>query len=412
MVEGDTNSGMPSDASSRARAAGLFAHPELPGAALPGTDPAPALRVLTFLNSLAPGGVERVALRLHAAWLNAGVDSRLVLADGTVAAAERPDHLRILGSRGDGFGRFVTLLFALPGLIATEQPDILFCAGNTYSAVAVCLKLLLGRRCPVIVAKISNDLVRTDMPPVLRWFYRRWLWLQGRCIDRFVALAPAMHPEIAMLTGVPLDRVVIIEDPALSDAGRDRLAAARARRQAGRARIGRHFVAVGRLVPQKNFALLIDAFARIVRPDDTLTILGEGAERAALEAQVARLGLGHAVALPGHIDPLDEWLAAADAFVLSSDYEGVPAAIIEALAAGLPIVATDCCVSMRELLGHGRLGKSVPVGDAGALALAAAAAADAPCIATERQAGASRFTIECASERYVGMMRELRPATR
>ena len=207
-----------------------------------------------------------------------------------------------------------------------------------------------------------------------------------------------------MLTGVPAHRVSIIEDPALSDDDRDRLATARA--GACRARTGRHFLAVGRLVPQKNFGLLLDAFAKIVRPGDTLTILGEGGERAALEAQAARLGIGHAVAIPGHVDPLDQWLATADALVLSSDYEGVPAVIIEALAAGLPIVATDCCVSMRDLLGDGRLGRIVPVGDAAALGLAMADAADAACTADLQRAGASRFTIEHATGRYLAVMRE------
>lgn len=372
-------------------------------ASSPPPEAARPLRVLTFLNSLAPGGVERVALRLHTAWLGAGVDSRLVLADGSVGVSV-PANVRVLGSRHGGFGRFATLLLALPGLISAERPDIVFCAGNTYAAVAVCLKLLLGRRCPVIVAKISNDLVRADMSPPLRWLYRRWLWLQGRCIDRFVGMAPAMRDEISALTGVPAERVCIIEDPALSEEDRDRLVAARNARQA---RTGRHFIAVGRLVAQKNFALLIEAFARIVRPGDTLTILGEGTERASLEASISRLGLGHAVALPGHVEPLDRWLAAADALVLSSDYEGVPAVVIEALAAGVPIVATDCCVSMRELLGHGQLGRIVPVGDAAALALAMATGVELPCAAHARRAGANRFTIERASDRYVGLMRSM-----
>ncbi|POA63009.1 glycosyltransferase, partial [Pseudomonas sp. DP16D-R1] len=81
----------------------------------------------------------------------------------------------------------------------------------------------------------------------------------------------------------------------------------------------------------------------------------EGPERRALEAQAARLGIAGSVYMPGHVDPLDAWLAEADAFVLSSDYEGVPAVVIEALAAGLPIIATDCCCSMADLLGHGTL---------------------------------------------------------
>jgi glycosyltransferase involved in cell wall biosynthesis len=70
-------------------------------------------------------------------------------------------------------------------------------------------------------------------------------------------------------------------------------------------------------------------------PDDRLAIVGEGSARRALEAQIERLGLAGKVRLPGHVSPLDAELAAADALVLSSDYEGVPAVIAEALAAAV-----------------------------------------------------------------------------
>lgn len=360
------------------------------------------LRVLTFLNSLAPGGVERVALRLHVAWTAAGVESRLVIADETVVPCPTLHNVTILGRHEGGLARFVALLAALPRAIAQHRPDVLFCAGNTYSAVAVCLKLLLGRRCPPIIAKISNDLVRTDMSPVLRWWYRRWLKLQGRHIDRFVGMAPAMRGEIASLIGVPASRISIIEDPALCAEDLARLAATRDR--AIRRHAGRHFLAIGRLVPQKNFAVLLDAFARMAGPADRLTVLGEGAERPALEAKAARLGIADRVVLPGHVEPLDGWLAEADAFVLSSDYEGVPAVVIEALAAGIPIVATDCCISMADLLGQGTLGQIVPVGDSAAFADAMANISNSPAIVAAQRAEAARFTIEHATDRYIAVM--------
>jgi len=303
------------------------------------------LRVLTFLNSFAPGGVERIAARLHAAWTAAGVDAHMVVADASIAP---PIALQALSQihhrpRARGITRFTALLRGMPAIIARQRPDVLFCAGNTYTSLAVALKLTLGSACPPIVVKISNDLVRADMSPPLRYFYRRWLRIQGRHLDHFVGMAPAMRGEIARLIGVPQNRISVIADPALADADLRRLAAARD--AVVRARPGRHYLAVGRLAPQKNFALLLEAFARIAKPDDTLRILGEGPERRALEVQAARLGIAGSVYMPGHVDPLDGWLAEADAFVLSSDYEGVPAVVIEALAAGLPIIATDCCCS-------------------------------------------------------------------
>ncbi len=372
--------------------------------------------VLTCLHSFAPGGVERIAARLHASWRAQGVESRLLLADTTVTPPQPLD--RIAQARRKPHGRgptgFVALVAGARALVAADRPHVLFCAGNTYSAVAVALRLLLGRDCPPVVAKISNCLVRPDMPWPVRFCYRRWLRIQGRYIDHFVGMAPAMRGEIARFTGVPQSRISIIEDPAVSTACLGRLATARdaARGDAAR-RPGRHYIAIGRLAPQKNFALLLDAFARIAAADDTLTILGDGPERAALERRGAELGITAALRLPGHVEPLDPWLATADALVMSSDYEGVPAVIVEALATGLPIVATDCCVSMGDLLGHGALGRLVPVGDSAALADAMAAIDTAPepaATLAARRAAAQRFTIDHAGDKYLGLMRGLAAA--
>ena len=370
--------------------------------------PAP-LRVLTFLYSFAPGGVERIAARLHAAWVAQGIDARIVLADARIAPPMPLTAVTQVAShaRAATLARFVALLRGLPAIIVGDRTDVLFCAGNTYTALAVALRLTLGQRCPPILAKISNDLVRPDMPWLVRLFYRRWLRIQGRYIDHFVGMAPAMRAEIADLVGVSQDRISVIEDPALSAADLARLAAVRDGTLRNHA--GRHYLAIGRLAPQKNFALLLDAFARIAKPEDRLRILGEGPERAALEAQAARLGIADKIEMPGHTDPLDIWLAAADAFVLSSDFEGVPAVVIEALAAGLPIIATDCCVSMGDLLGHGTLGTLVPVGDAAALGAAMAGVASSEPGATihARRSAARRFTIDHATGRYLELMRRL-----
>ncbi len=99
-------------------------------------------------------------------------------------------------------------------------------------------------------------------------------------------------------------------------------------------------VSAGRLTFQKGFDRLIDAFARIrgVHPAARLWILGEGEDRPALEAQIARLGLADAVDLPGFVDNPVPYYRAADLYVCSSRYEGFPNSVAEALAVGTPIV--------------------------------------------------------------------------
>jgi glycosyltransferase involved in cell wall biosynthesis len=133
----------------------------------------------------------------------------------------------------------------------------------------------------------------------------------------------------------------------------------------GRKRI----VSVGRLTGQKQFDVLIDAFAAIAkqRDDVELCIFGEGADRASLEAQIARLGMKQRIALVGTTDALWDELATAHAFAMSSRYEGLPMALMESLALGVPCVASDCPSGPRELTGGGQYGLLVPVSDREAL---------------------------------------------
>ncbi|OYW82646.1 MAG: hypothetical protein B7Z20_13650, partial [Sphingobium sp. 32-64-5] len=110
------------------------------------------LRVMTFLHSFAPGGVERVALRLCGAWMrDAGLDLRLVMGRETGAMrGEAPEGLKryVTSSGPVSTARFETfwMIWVLRREILRQQPDVLFCPGNAYSIVAVAMKLLLGRR--------------------------------------------------------------------------------------------------------------------------------------------------------------------------------------------------------------------------------------------------------------------------
>lgn len=357
------------------------------------------MRVLTFMHSFAPGGVERDALRLARAWSEDGVAVRVVVGRpiGPLAGEADGLDLRVLTPTA-GFARHFESLFMiarLPAEIRSYRPDVLFCAGNTYTIVAVAMRLLLGRRCPPIVLKVSNDLERRDLPGWRRAAYHWWLRRQAFAFAAIVAMAAPARAEIAAHMRVSAERITVIENASIRDDEIARLAAARAAHP--RDHRGRRFLGVGRLAAQKNFALLIAAFARIAQADDRLTIVGEGPERARLEALAAELGVGRQVDLPGYRHPLDAEFAAADLFVLSSDFEGLGVVVIEALAAGTPIVATDCCVNMAMLVdGVGRL---VPTRDLRALA----AALDAPPPVADRSETLRRaraFTVEATAPRW------------
>ena len=135
-------------------------------------------------------------------------------------------------------------------------------------------------------------------------------------------------------------------------------------------------VSVGRLKEPKDFESLFRAAAR-VDGDFRLRVLGDGPDRPALERLLAELGLEQRVELAGDADDVPEQLAGADVFVLSSRSEGLPMSILEAMAAGLPVVATRVG-GIPELVDDGRTGLLVGAGDVDALAEALQRLVDDP----------------------------------
>jgi glycosyltransferase involved in cell wall biosynthesis len=366
------------------------------------------MRVLTFLHSFEPGGVERIALRLVRQWRAAGVDAPLYL--GRTDGAMRDDvgaglNFITLPQPRTDTARWETLwmILTLPQVIRAQRPDILFCAGNTYAVVAVATKILLGRECPPVIAKVSNDLYRPDKGWWSRLSYRFWLHVKGRFLDHVIGMEEPMRDEIRNCLGISTDTISIIPDPALSTAT---IAGLRAlpSRAATESEEGRRFVAVGRLAPQKNIALMLRAFAGGAGAGDRLTIIGDGPERPRLERLVARLGLDDRVTFAGYHPEPTAIMPDYDILLLSSNYEGVPAVILEALAARLTIIATDCSRSMAALLQQGQLGELIPVGDEKMLANAIARARPGRQDEALSLAQAERFTLEHASERYLETM--------
>lgn len=129
-------------------------------------------------------------------------------------------------------------------------------------------------------------------------------------------------------------------------------------------------VATGRLAPQKATDLLIRAHARIVAGvPHTVLLLNDGPDEPGLHALASELGVEDSVVFAGRVPP-HPVVARADAFCLPSRHEGLPLALLEAMALATPTIAADCSAGVRAALDHGRAGRLVPVGDVDALATA------------------------------------------
>jgi len=319
----------------------------------------PASTILAFAQTLDGGGVERAMLRLAAEWATRGRAVTLVLGcDAGPLAAQVPTAACtiVLGTR-----RYRDLAAAVPRIVAAGAPDVIFCPGNHYTAVAAWTRARLGARCPAIVGKLSNALDRPDMPPAARTGYRLWLRAHPRFIDALVAMSPAMAAEAAAHMGLPRDRIAIIANPPPQGSGPRGDAATLP---------ARYLLGVGRLTAQKRWDRAVAALPRLADQAIPLVILGEGAGRDAIAAQAAALGVADRVILPGHVaDPLPA-MAGAAALVLTSDFEGVPGVLREALSVGTPVVTTESSSAVPELVAHAALGTVVPRHDAEALVAA------------------------------------------
>ena len=160
---------------------------------------------------------------------------------------------------------------------------------------------------------------------------------------------------------------------------------------------------VGRLAVQKDQATLLDALARLKDRRWRLTIVGDGPLRGDLERQAALLGLASRITFAGFVDPLPHY-AAADLFLLPSRWEGFPAVALEALAAGLPVIATDCAPGLTELLAGLKL-PATPVGDTAALAKSIATALDRPANSAMLSDAAAPWAIDRAIDDHLRLMR-------
>ncbi|GAA3634159.1 hypothetical protein GCM10022223_60610 [Kineosporia mesophila] len=178
-------------------------------------------------------------------------------------------------------------------------------------------------------------------------------------LHALVMLTERQRDEIAARFGA-MDNVHVIPNPIDHRPGSDRP-------------LDRHhadFVMLGRLEKQKRLEDAVVAFAKVVtqQPQATLTIYGEGSQRAELEKLVGKLGLRASVRLPGHDPAAKDYLRSATALLLTSRFEGYPLVVLEALDRGCPVIAYDIAYGPREQIADGESGYLVPAGDTGALA--------------------------------------------
>ena len=311
--------------------------------------------LLFYINSLNRGGAQRVLVQLAGRFAAAGWHSVLVTSfvsedEYPVPAGVERVSIEQAQLAQSALRRNVSRIRALRRLLCRYRPAALisFMAEPNFRA------LLAARGLPVkTIVSVRNDPSR-EYGGRLSRPVGRWLLPQADGCVFQTHEAQRWFPErLQKKSAVIMNQVSehFFDTPPASER--------------------RDIAAVGRLNAQKNHALLISAYAALGPVADRLVIYGEGEERGRLEALVRAHGLEGRVLLPGQCGQVADALRGAKLFVLPSDYEGMPNALLEAMALSLPCISTDCpCGGPAEVLENGKNGLLVPVGDEAALTAA------------------------------------------
>lgn len=358
----------------------------------PETAAAPAIGVM--LHDFALGGSERVAIRLANAWaelgctvvLLAGNDSgpqrklvrdlvRVEIADPPLARSARDPAVA-----GAWFGSRCTAL----GLEAGFMPgNSYFRAIGAAQAAAPHLK---------VFAKVSNVLWRADRSLAGNLVFAMKTRHRLRGVPAVVAMSQGLAGDARRALG-PRLRIEVVPNPVL-----DRMPAAAATRRPW------HLCAVGRLVPQKNFALLLRALGMLQDLPVTLDIVGDGPLEGELQQLAIRLGIRDRVNFAGRVDDAHSFLAAAEVALITSDFEGYPAVAIEAMAAGTFLIARNCSPSIAEIISTPQVGTCVDSRDPAAFAAAVRRYfADRTCDQTRMRQVAGRHLTSVAARSYLNL---------
>ncbi len=356
------------------------------------------LRLLFYTHALAGGGAERVWALLASGFAERGHDVLFVVDRdraenrGTLHESVRYHVLT---------GGHVRTVLGLARLLRREKPDISLSALSVGNLKLSLSCWLVGCRQQAVLS--YHGYAASEPQRLSQISYRLTPWLT-RFAARTVCVSDGLLAYVRDQWGADVARTLRIYNPAVL------LPTKTVAEMPARTADAPLFLACGRLTPSKNFMGLVRAFAAGAPAGARLRILGDGDERRALVNEARRLGVADRVELPGYSEEVAAEMAGATCFVLSSTNESFGLVLVEALACGLPVIATDCD-GPREILDGGRFGTIIPCGDEKALAQALRDFVPSPLEADARRGRAREFGLEPALNAYETMLRQVMAQT-
>jgi glycosyltransferase involved in cell wall biosynthesis len=334
-------------------------------------------RVALFLPNLAGGGAERAFVELANRFVDLGCEVDLVLAKaGGTYLPEVSPSVRVIALGGI---RTLSSVMRLRRYIRSQRPAVVMSGLDTANVANWLACWLAGvPDAPVLTQRSVLSRRWRATHPHSTWIWIKLLGFFYRRAHKVISNSQAAADDLITTLGVRPEQVTVIHN-SVDAANIRRLTAQSVEHDWVSETAAPLLLLVGSLTEAKDIPTTLRAFARLYKERDCrLLVLGEGPDRAMLEKLINQLNIQGAVQMIGFDPNPFRWMARARVLVSSSPSEGCPNVILQALACGLPVVATDGPGGTSEILENGRWGRLVPVGDDQALAIAIAETLDSP----------------------------------
>lgn len=331
-------------------------------------------KIVFVIPDMPGGGTERVVALLANEYAKRNIETAILLFAGNQRDYPLDEKIEVITAGNPSGGKLSARLDRIRKMrqYYKENPNCQIWAFSVMGAVFSVVATLGMRKGHAFLVSERNDPNRYDHPKIRNFFYRFADIIVCQTQDAIESFPKGIRKK-AMVIPNPID----VGNLAPHTGEREK-----------------KVVAVGRLEPQKNHKLLLQAFAGFVakHPEYTLFLYGKGELETELKELAAKLGIDTSVNFAGFSNRVKEEINSAAMFVLSSDYEGISNSMLEAIALGVPVVATDCPIGgSKAYIENGKNGFLVPVGDKEALTAAMEQLADNPELSQKISAEGSKL---------------------
>jgi glycosyltransferase involved in cell wall biosynthesis len=359
------------------------------------------MRVGLYLPYLSGGGSEVVTLNLARGLADTSIHPIIILEQsGGVLDTEMPDNVDQVCLHSNSK---LNTAYRIAKYSIEKNVKVLH-TSLYRAAPVVALSSLFSKGQLRTVVEVENplDIVYRKENLLKRLSRRYLLFTVFSIIDKLLAVSEDVASGLSEFTNISEDYIDVVGNPI------DIESITSMRKKKNNRHSSPIIMSMGRFSEQKNFETLVKSLSIIA--DDTnaeLLILGRGNKKNDIHSLVEELQLSDRVSLPGFVKDPYKYLAHADVFVLPSRYEGFGNVLVEAMAMGVPVIATDCVGGPSEILGQGRWGELVPVADSSSMAVSIKEVLNRKVSAGRLKKRANKYNKYNISEKYIQVFKEV-----